>query len=297
MGGLGNQLFQIFATIATALRNNDTFFFMRYINLTGNPGHIRKTHWDTLFKSLDPYITNVNDTTNAAFRKLPIWKETSYEYNELPTSTRQLDKPLRLYGYFQSEKYFVSKYKDICDIIQLNANQELIKNECLSEEWASEIYGNPAKTRQLVSMHFRIGDSVFNPHIHPIMNLSYYRNALSYIFSVIPTPTQISILVFYEPCDKMTVYQNVAALQQEFADKDVVFHFVNNEIEDWKQLLMMSICDHNIIANSTFSWWGAYFNANPKKVVCYPNVWFGPGVSHNTKDLCPASWVKITASE
>ena len=297
MGGLGNQLFQIFATIATALRNNDTFFFMRYINLTGNPGHIRKTHWDTLFKSLDPYITNVNDTTNAAFRKLPIWKETSYEYNELPTSTRQLDKPLRLYGYFQSEKYFVSKYKDICDIIQLNANQELIKNECLSEEWASEIYGNPAKTRQLVSMHFRIGDSVFNPHIHPIMNLSYYRNALSYIISVIPTPTQISILVFYEPCDKMTVYQNVAALQQEFADKDVVFHFVNNEIEDWKQLLMMSICDHNIIANSTFSWWGAYFNANPKKVVCYPNVWFGPGVSHNTKDLCPASWVKITASE
>ena len=321
MGGLGNQLFQIFATIATALRNNDTFFFMRYINLTGNPGHIRKTHWDTLFKSLDPYITNVNDTTNAAFRKLPIWKETSYEYNELPTSTRQLDKPLRLYGYFQSEKYFVSKYKDICHIIQLNANQELIKNECLSEEWASEIYGNPAKTRQLVSMHFRIGDSVFNPHIHPIMNLSYYRNALSYIISVIPIPTQIptpiptpiptqiptpiptqiptqiSILVFYEPCDKMTVYQNVAALQQEFADKDVVFHFVNNEIEDWKQLLMMSICDHNIIANSTFSWWGAYFNANPKKVVCYPNVWFGPGVSHNTKDLCPASWVKITASE
>jgi hypothetical protein len=175
----------------------------------------------------------------------------------------------------------------------------IIKQECVVEEWASEIYGNPAKTRQLVSMHFRIGDSVFNPHIHPIMDLIYYRNALSYMISVTPTPTPtpISVLVFYEPCDKMTVYQNVAALQQEFADKDVVFHFVNSKIEDWRQLLMMSICDHNIIANSTFSWWGAYFNANPKKVVCYPNVWFGPGVAHNTKDLCPESWVKITASE
>jgi hypothetical protein len=132
MGGLGNQLFQIFATIATALRNNDTFFFMRYIKLPGNPGHIRKTEWDTIFNSLDPYITNVNDITNAAFRKLPIWKETSFEYNQLPTRTRHLDQPLRLYGYFQSEKYFADKYHDICKIIQLHKQQMIIKKSNLS---------------------------------------------------------------------------------------------------------------------------------------------------------------------
>lgn len=301
MGGLGNQLFQIFATIATALRNNDTFFFMRVAELPGNPGHTRMTHWDTLLRYLAPYLKPFTEQTSLSFQTFPIWKETSFEYNQLPTRTRHLDQPLRLYGYFQSEKYFADKYHDICKIIQLHKQQMIIKQECVVEEWASEIYGNPAKTRQLVSMHFRIGDSVFNPHIHPIMDLIYYRNALSYMISVIPTPTPtptpISVLVFYEPCDKMTVYQNVAALQQEFADKDVVFHFVNSKIEDWRQLLMMSICDHNIIANSTFSWWGAYFNANPKKVVCYPDVWFGPGVAHNTKDLCPESWIKITASE
>lgn len=301
MGGLGNQLFQIFATIAAALRNNDTFFFMRVAELPGNPGHKRMTHWGTLLRFLAPYLRPFTEKTSQAFQALPMWKEQAFEYNQLPTRTRHLDQPLRLYGYFQSEKYFADKYCDICEIIQLHKQQTIVKQECVVEEWASEIYGNPAKTRQLVSMHFRIGDSVFNPHIHPIMNLSYYRNALSYMISATNTETDdtntpISVLVFYEPCDKMIVYQNVAALQQEFADKDVVFHFVNSEIEDWRQLLMMSICDHNIIANSTFSWWGAYFNVNPKKVVCFPNVWFGPGVSYNTKDLCPASWVKIDAT-
>jgi hypothetical protein len=298
MGGLGNQLFQIFATIATALRNNDTFFFMRYIRLPGNPGHIRKTLWDTFLTSLNPYITNVTDITNAAFQKLPIWKESSFEYNELPTSTRQLDKPLRLYGYFQSEKYFVSKYTEICDIIQLHAKQELIKSECSKEEWSSEIRGNNMveKTRQLISMHFRIGDYVLNPHIHPILDILYYKNALNYIFSILNASTPLSILVFYEECDQITVYKNVAILQREFSKHNIKFYFIDVKIEDWKQLLMMSICDHNIIANSTFSWWGAYFNANTQKVVCYPNIWFGPGVSYNTKDLCPDSWIKITAS-
>ena len=78
--------------------------------------------------------------------------------------------------------------------------------------------------------------------------------------------------------------------------RDIQFHFVRDTIADWQQMLLMSVCDHNIIANSTFSWWGAYFNTNPQKVVCYPSVWFGPGVAHNTMDLCPESWAKIDAA-
>ena len=55
----------------------------------------------------------------------------------------------------------------------------------------------------------------------------------------------------------------------------------------------MSCCQHNIIANSTFSWWGAYFNSNNNKIVCYPDTWFQPSVIHNTKDLFPDEWNKI----
>ena len=72
--------------------------------------------------------------------------------------------------------------------------------------------------------------------------------------------------------------------------------FIENIPFDYEELILMSLCKHNIIANSTFSWWGAYFNTNPAKIVCYPSIWFGPDVTHNTKDLCPESWTKIEAT-
>jgi hypothetical protein len=66
------------------------------------------------------------------------------------------------------------------------------------------------------------------------------------------------------------------------------------KIEDWRQLLLMSCCQHNIIANSSFSWWAAYFNDNSEKIICYPEQWFGLQLSnHNTSDMCPKSWNKI----
>ena len=58
-------------------------------------------------------------------------------------------------------------------------------------------------------------------------------------------------------------------------------------------MLLMSSCQDNIIANSTFSWWGAYFNTNNEKIVCYPYKWFGPSANHNICDLFPDSWQKI----
>ena len=66
------------------------------------------------------------------------------------------------------------------------------------------------------------------------------------------------------------------------------------DIDDWKQMVLMSLCDHNIIANSTFSWWGAYFNTNPKKIVTYPSKWFGEKLNHlNICDLFPIEWTQI----
>ena len=312
MGGLGNQLFQIFAVIAAALRNHDTFFFMQQQELHGHPGHPRFTHWSTIFRGLRRYLTPSNAVTEKMFQSLPRWDEIGFHYTAVPSETVKYLKPLRLHGYFQSEKYFADKYAEICDMIQLREQQTLIKQLYANETWSGDYsHGSPTEQprRELVSVHFRIGDSVLNLHIHPVMTVDYYYRAISHIVSAtsaLSPRSAFSFLVFYEPCDKEIVLKHIAELKHRCATdvagpaygRDIQFHFVRDTITDWQQLLLMSVCDHNIIANSTFSWWGAYFNANPGKVVCYPSVWFGPGVSHDTCDLCPesSSWVKVDAT-
>ena len=309
MGGLGNQLFQIFAVIAAARRNNDTFFFMQQQELSGHPGHPRYTHWSTLFRNLRRYLTPSNPDTEKMFQSLPRWDEIGFHYSAVPTETVKYPKPLRLHGYFQSERYFADKYAEICDMLQLRQQQNWIKQLYDNETWSGDYSdGTSVSTRcELVSIHFRIGDSVLNLHIHPVMTVEYYCRAISHIISAAPSvpsvpsvPSAYSFLIFYEPRDKEIVLNHIAELKHRCASDghDIQFHFVRDTIPDWQQLLLMSVCDHNIIANSTFSWWGAYFNANPRKVVCYPSVWFGPGASHDTRDLCPesSSWVKIDAT-
>ena len=129
------------------------------------------------------------------------------------------------------------------------------------------------------------------------MTTEYYNRAISHIIEQTreTSPNGASILVFYDPCDKSKVEQIISVLKTRF-ERDIDFIFIADTIPDWQQILLMSLCDHNIIANSTFSWWGAYFNDNPNKIVCYPNIWFGPVLSyHDTSDLCLKTWHKISA--
>jgi hypothetical protein len=306
MGGLGNQLFQIFTAIATALRNHDTFFFLKYHDLGGHSGHPRHTYWDSLFKKLSNYLKPLDETSLKETESLPSWNERGFTFSPVPTDTN--NKTLRLTGYFQNEKYFKDKYTEICDLIGLSDQQNMIKQLYATEEWSRDYIDSPSKSRVLVSIHFRIGDSVQNLHIHPVMTNDFYYRSISYIVEQhtsgdtnLANSRDFTFLVFYEPCDKVIVEENIAALQQRcdetFGGGDrIKFIFVVDTIPDWQQILLMSLCDHNIIPNSTFSWWGAYFNNNPNKIVCYPSIWFGPGLFHyDTSDLCLNSWHKIAA--
>ena len=77
---------------------------------------------------------------------------------------------------------------------------------------------------------------------------------------------------------------------------------VYDDILDWKQMVLMSCCNSHIIANSTFSWWGAYMNNSNDKIVCYPSKWFGKAIIDSeyhddyVKDIFPSEWIKISIS-
>ena len=141
-----------------------------------------------------------------------------------------------------------------------------------------------------ISMHFRIGDYKKIQEFHPLATYDFYERSLTYIQCSKPTST-FNVLYFCEDCD----IDDVLIIINKLTSKFPMYTFSRgmNTLEDWQQMLLMSCCHHNIIANSSFSWWSAYLNSNKDKIVCYPSVWFGKVANNDTRDLCPLDWVRV----
>lgn len=283
MGGLGNQLFQIFATIAYAIRNNQRFIFPYSEVLVG--GAIRKTYWNNFLKNL-LFFTTFNSKsgfTNNYLYSLPELNLPFHNFQNIPVINE--DENARLYGYFQSYKYFENEERVIYRIISLDDQLQNVKkeNESLFHD-----------DSYIISMHFRLGDYKYIQECHNILTYEYYEKSLEYILnnSSITNNKKIRVLYFCEEEDNDFVKLMIDKLLLKRNNID--FIKVNDKIEDWKQLLIMANCQSNIIANSTYSWWAAYFNRNANKIVCYPCHWFGECLNHNyTGDMFPDSWKKI----
>jgi hypothetical protein len=267
-GGLGNQLFQIFTTISYAIENKHPFNFLYSENLGK-----RNTYWDSFLIALKKF-------TVLEFPKMHVIQEgDNFHYVELPKQFEE--ENTQLHGFFQSYKYFESNYNVICNLIRLEKHKTIIKEKFMHN------FDN------LVSLHFRVGDYKMIQHCHPIMKFSYYKNSIQHIIQK-TNNNRLKILYFCEKCDNDYVFNIIETLNNIFPD--CKFIKVDQNAQDWEQMLMMSLCQHNVIANSTFSWWGAYFNSHEDKIVCYPDIWFGPTLSYfNVNDLFPNSWTKINA--
>ena len=269
MGGLGNQLFQIFCGIAYSFENNVEFKIIRNkfdkVSPIDNISK-RPTYWDNFLINLSKFTcNNIN---------IPIYKEPHFTYNKIPYTNIDF----KINGYFQSPKYFENYFKSIIELIELDKLKEEIK------EKYKEYLNN-----KIISLHFRIGDLKNNKGHGPVLNTQYYRNALKIILE--KDNTCDTILYFNEEQDNNTVENIIKDIKKSYSQLN--FIQCSYDIPDWEQLLLMSLCNNNIIANSTFSWWGAYFNKNPGKIVCYPSVWFGPKCNNSTKDLFPENWFKV----
>lgn len=272
MGGIGNQLFQIFNLISYALTQKVNFFFeSRHPDRADRP-----FYWDTFFKNLTPFL-GPGPPMN-----LPLYKEPDFHFHQIP-SFDKIHRMFRFYGYFQSHKYFEHQKHAIFNLLQLEQQREIVKYKYVSD------FSNS------LALHFRIGDYNYVQHRdhHPIMSIAYYSAALNYICQH-TNKKDWNIIYFYEEQDREIVAQNIAAIACELPE--LTFTPVDTTIPDYEQILLMSHCQHNIIANSTFSWWGAYFNPAQTKIVTYPNPdkWFGPAQGNKKMDdLFPSNWVKI----
>ena len=284
-GGLGNQLFQIFATIAYSLKTNQSFFFINQHQLTNerdakNGATVRYSYWNIFLSALKPFLKD-----QEKLPKLDLYfKEQLFQYDPsiLLNLLNNQQKVKMLVGYFQSHKYFDVYKKAIFKLIKIEMKQLAMYT----------IHNLSIRFDTTVSMHFRLGDYKKLQEFHPILSIEYYIKALNLIFKERQTNKPFStVLYFCEDADFDEVLEKITYLQNVFPN--LIFERANNSLDDWEQMILMSLCSDNIIANSTFSWWGAYFNANPTKTVCYPGDWFGPKAGHNTCDMFPEDWIKI----
>jgi len=282
-GGLGNQLFQIFTTIAYALKYSKPFFFLNNHQL-GNLASgvtIRYTYWESFLTALKPFLKNMSNIPPLLFIN-----ERDFKYKELPGNFDKNYGTL-LVGYFQSPKYFDNCKDMIYRLLKIDLKKLIVRNKVKIN--LDEVY--------TISMHFRFGDYKKYPHIYPLLGYKYYNNALSHILNKISelfvNKKQIIVIYFCENESFSEVEEIINTIKQPNYSL-VKFEKADSTLNDWEQMLLMSLCNHNIIANSTFSWWGAYLNTNVDKIVCYPEQWFMQETKKDTSDLFLEDWIKIS---
>lgn len=186
---------------------------------------------------------------------------------------RTITLPAYLLGYWQSEQYFA----DVADVIRQEFSFKL-KLEGRNIEMAERISSENA-----VSLHVRRGDYVKDKKTlatHGVCSLEYYQLAVSLLVEQVKKP------VFYVFSDDIPWVRDNLRI-------DFPVHYVdhNTSSQSYNDMRLMSLCKHHIIANSSFSWWGAWLNPDAGKIVYTPKNWFANGT--DTSDLIPASWVRI----
>jgi len=278
-GGLGNQLFQIYTTIALATTNQDRFFFVNIYELK-NATTNRHTYWDTFLVSLKPFLMELDTLQSVVYIK-----EKNFTYEAIKVKYDPKTTKILL-GYFQSYKYFDIYSSVIYRLLKIDNYKIQLTNK----------YSTLINDDTPISIHFRIGDYKKLPDHYIILKENYYITALRYILekTYLDNIKNRKVLYFCEDQDIEDVENIINILKLVFPI--VIFERADPTLEDWEQLILMSLCRHNIIANSTFSWWGAYLNTRRTKKVVYPDVWFGSKLNHDTSDLFPADWIKVKHS-
>lgn len=283
IGGIGNQMFQYAFALALKQRFPNEEVKLDTSHFTGYALHngyeIERTFNQLLpiatkqeLKKITYYTPNYK--VSRVIRKLLGYRKTEYKEPRLFTFWQDaLNKKGDCYyeGSWQNESYF----KEYSDVIRqaFTFKQPLgAQNDALLREIESS---------ESVSIHVRRGDYLNDPNYQGICDLPYYKNAIAYISDRIVKP---HFFIFSN--DAPWCQKNIAPLCNEYMIVDW-----NGGAKSWADMELMSLCKHNIIAHSSFSWWGAWLNENKNKIVVSPRGWFNRADITDTPQL--KDWVLI----
>ncbi len=297
MGGLGNQMFQYATGFAIAKRegvplkidlsflnntsNNVNHTLRQYelacLNISSSLIHEKQLKKFLKFAHLYNHI-GISKIDKILFKNLlSIPKIYSYHGAEFMDDIFEYGSNCMIDGYWQSEKYFNN--------IKIQLLKEFTFNDNVIAE--NEFLVSEIKSCTSISLHVRRGDYVTNKdanNFHGTCTLNYYKNAIQYIKSKIANP------YFYIFSDE----PDWARKNLELNDIDFKIIEGNFGNKSHNDMFLMSCCCHNIIANSSFSWWAAWLNNYSGKIVVAPKQWFSNEIQNNlTKDLIPNTWLRI----
>jgi len=294
-GGIGNQMFQ-YALGRTLAEKNSTLLKLDLSGFESYKLHRYALHCFNIWEHIAT-IDEINAFRRAgnpsgSFRWmsrvmkklgiLPYSVSDFYENRKYIKQTQRTFDPsileangnIYLEGYWQTEKYFI----EIIEILHREFICKYVQDKN-SKELAEKIQSTNA-----VSLHIRRGDYVSNPktnQAHGLATPDYYENAIKLIIEEQPDS---HFYIFSD--DHSWVAENFKP------DYPVTMVDHNNASRNYEDMRLMSLCDHHIIANSSFSWWGAWLGTNPEKIVVAPQKWFND-TTRDTRDLIPTSWVRL----
>ena len=268
MGRLGNQMFQFASTIGIAkdLKLDARFPIENCFNSAPTGPFDQSLGSNEMVKcdllecfEIDQYYFIPRRHISYA----ETYAETDFKHDP---GTQKIGDFVNLDGYFQTEKYFLRHQNHI--VSQFRFKENILES-------ARSFIG--AKKNRVASIHIRRGDYVIYPNHHPVCPMDYYSESIAELESKNPG---ISFLVFSDDSDWC---------RSNFKGDKFIICDINNP---YIEMCAMSLCDDNIIANSSFSWWGAWLNQKEDKTVIAPSKWFGHMIPKDTSDVYCNKWIQ-----
>ena len=284
IGGLGNQMFQYAFGFAASKENNakiklevsgfnaydERYYALDLFNIEENSE--LKSKYDFL---LDKINSKHNSPLNKASSKLlrGLLKLTKFYFQEkdefvFDQGVFNLKTDTYFYGYWQNEKYFKKYRRELLEIFKLKDIHPQTKE-----------YQQKINESESVSLHIRRGDYINSNH--DTCDMDYYNKA---VMKILKINKQTHFFIFSD--DIYWAKNNLNFIDHK------TFIVLESKIPDHEEMYLMSQCKHNIIANSSFSWWGAWLNSNSEKKVIAPKKWLKSS-KLNTNDLIPSSWIRL----